>query len=222
MGSALGATTLDLGLVLGAFLAGAGIFQIPAGMAALRWGNRNVALASLALMGVFCLASAFSPNWIVLALLRFGAGAGAAFFFAPALGLVASYYPSGSARAYRGPLQLRLQSRFGGRSVFGRADRGRVWMGVGARSGRIGAARFLRRRPVLPPPGGPGPRSAGPGRPLERQPTGAPLAGPVGTRPIVHRALERILRRGPGTLSNTPTRPTPAGAWRSPRVSRRS
>ncbi len=100
MGSALGATTLDLGLVLGAFLAGAGIFQIPAGMAALRWGNRNVALASLALMGVFCLASAFSPNRIVLALLRFGAGAGAAFFFAPALGLVASYYPSGS----RGPI----------------------------------------------------------------------------------------------------------------------
>jgi len=100
VGSALGATTVDLGIVLGAFLAGAGIFQVPAGMAALRWGNRNVTLASLFLMGGFCLASAFSPNWIVLALLRFGAGAGAAFFFAPALGLVASYYPAGT----RGPI----------------------------------------------------------------------------------------------------------------------
>jgi predicted MFS family arabinose efflux permease len=51
-------------------------------------------------MGAFALASAFSPNWLVLVGLRFGAGAGAAFFFAPALGLVASYYPKGR----RGPV----------------------------------------------------------------------------------------------------------------------
>lgn len=100
VGSALGATTPQLGIVLGAFLAGAGVFQLPAGFAALRWGNRPVSIAALAIMGAFCLASAFSPNWIVLAVLRFGAGAGAAFFFAPALGLVASYYPVGS----RGPI----------------------------------------------------------------------------------------------------------------------
>ncbi len=100
VGSALGATTPQLGIVLGSFLAGAGVFQLPAGFAALRWGNRTVSIAALAIMGVFCLASAFSPNWIVLAALRFGAGAGAAFFFAPALGLVASYYPVGS----RGPV----------------------------------------------------------------------------------------------------------------------
>lgn len=86
--------------MLGSFLAGAGVFQLPAGFAALRWGNRTVSIAALAIMGIFCLASAFSPNWIVLAILRFGAGAGAAFFFAPALGLVASYYPVGS----RGPI----------------------------------------------------------------------------------------------------------------------
>jgi predicted MFS family arabinose efflux permease len=59
-----------------------------------------VSLAALAVMGAFALASAFSPNWYVLAALRFGAGAGAAFFFAPALGLVASYYPVGT----RGPI----------------------------------------------------------------------------------------------------------------------
>jgi MFS family permease len=100
VGSALGATTPQLGIVLGAFLAGAGVFQLPAGMAALRWGNRTISILGLAMMGTFCLASAFSPTWVVLAGLRFGAGAGAAFFFAPALGLVTSYYPIGT----RGPI----------------------------------------------------------------------------------------------------------------------
>lgn len=88
------------GLVLGAFLVGAAVFQIPAGFAAMRWGSRTVSVAALAIMGSFALASAFSPDWYVLAALRFGVGAGAAFFFAPGLGLVASYFPSGS----RGPV----------------------------------------------------------------------------------------------------------------------
>ncbi len=57
-------------------------------------------LAALVVMGVFATASAFSPNWYVLAALRFGVGAGAACFFAPALGLVATYYPAGQ----RGPI----------------------------------------------------------------------------------------------------------------------
>jgi MFS family permease len=100
IGSGLGIGTARLGIVLGSFLAGAGIFQLPAGLAALRWGNRRVCLVALAVMGSFALASAFSPNWIVLAGLRFGAGAGAALFFAPALALVAAYYPPGS----RGPV----------------------------------------------------------------------------------------------------------------------
>ena len=51
-------------------------------------------------MGAFALASAFSPNWYVLAACRFGTGAGAGFFFAPGLGLVATYYPAGT----RGPI----------------------------------------------------------------------------------------------------------------------
>jgi MFS family permease len=98
--SAWGVGGVQLGIVLGMFLLGAGIFQLPAGFAAMRWGNRTVSIGAIAVMGAFSLASAFSPNWIVLAGLRFGAGAGAAFFFAPALGLVASHYPAGS----RGPV----------------------------------------------------------------------------------------------------------------------
>ncbi len=100
LGKGLDANTGQLGIVLGAFLVGAGIFQVPAGLLALRWGYRTTSIFALLLMGGFCLASAASPDWVVLALLRFGAGAGAAFFFAPALGLVSSYYPTGS----RGPV----------------------------------------------------------------------------------------------------------------------
>lgn len=97
---AFGVGGIQVGIVLGAFLLGAGIFQLPAGFAAMRWGNRVVSIGALAVMAAFCTASAFSPNWVVLAGLRFGVGAGAAFFFAPALGLVASYYAAGT----RGPV----------------------------------------------------------------------------------------------------------------------
>jgi len=96
----LNASTGELGIVLGAFLVGAGIFQVPAGLIAIRWGYRRTSIFALGLMGTFSLASAFSPDWMLLALFRFGAGAGAAFFFAPGLGLVSSYYPAGS----RGPV----------------------------------------------------------------------------------------------------------------------
>jgi MFS transporter, DHA1 family, inner membrane transport protein len=51
-------------------------------------------------MGTFAVASGFAPNWYALLAFRFGVGAGAAMFFAPALGLVARYFPAGS----RGPV----------------------------------------------------------------------------------------------------------------------
>jgi ACDE family multidrug resistance protein len=95
-----GVGTVEFGIILAAFLVGAALFQVPAGLAALRWGNRSVSLGAMGLMGGFCLASAFAPNWIALAVLRFGAGVGAAFFFAPALGLITAYYEEGT----RGPI----------------------------------------------------------------------------------------------------------------------
>ena len=95
-----GVGTIEFGIVLAGFLVGAAIFQIPAGFAALRWGNRTVTLAALGGMGTCALASAFAPSWTTLATLRFGTGVGAAFFFAPALGLITGYYPEGT----RGPI----------------------------------------------------------------------------------------------------------------------
>jgi len=120
IGTGLHASTVELGIVLGAFLLGAGAMQLPAGFSAMRFGNRGVSLFGLSAMSIFTVASAFSPSWTVLAALRFGAGASAAFFFAPALGLVASYFPSGS----RGPIVGLYNSGFSlgaGIGIFGGA-----------------------------------------------------------------------------------------------------
>ncbi len=96
----LHAGTEQIGIVLGAFLIGVGLFQVPAGLASLRYGARRVSIFALLLMGVAGATSAFAPTWQLLAVTRFVAGVGAAFFFSPALSLVASYYPSGR----RGPV----------------------------------------------------------------------------------------------------------------------
>lgn len=95
IGAHLAAGPEALGLVLAAFLVGAGVFQVPAGVAAIRWGSRRVSLLGLMIMGLACAASGFAPSWPALAAARFVAGVGAAFFFSPALSLVASYYPPG-------------------------------------------------------------------------------------------------------------------------------
>ena len=91
----LAASTAELGVVLGAFLVGVGLFQLPAGFASLRWGARTVSLIGLGVLSTASLASALSPTWTVLAVLRFAGGVGAALFFSPALSLIASYYPPG-------------------------------------------------------------------------------------------------------------------------------
>jgi MFS family permease len=96
----LAASPAQLGIVLGTFLIGVGLFQVPAGLAAVRWGSRRVSLAGVAVFGVAGVATAFAPSWELLALLRFVGGVGAAFFFSPALSLIASYFPPGE----RGPV----------------------------------------------------------------------------------------------------------------------
>jgi len=100
IGTSLSANPAQLGLVIGAFLVGVGIFQVPAGVLDLRWGSRRTALFGLVVMGVSGLASALSTQILDLILFRFLAGVGAAFLFSPALSLVASYFPPGQ----RGPV----------------------------------------------------------------------------------------------------------------------
>jgi MFS family permease len=124
IGTAFAADAAQLGLVLGAFLAGVGIFQLPAGAADLRWGSRRTALGGLVLMGTAGVASAFSTQLLDLILFRFLAGVGAAFFFSPALSLVASYFPPGQ----RGPV---IGLFNGGFSLGGAAGVvGGAWIGL--------------------------------------------------------------------------------------------
>jgi MFS family permease len=95
-----GVSTAELGIVLGTFLAGVGIFQVPAGFAAIRYGSRTVSVSGLLLMGVAGIGSAFAPTILTLAVLRFVVGVGAALFFAPGLSLITQHFPPGE----RGPI----------------------------------------------------------------------------------------------------------------------
>jgi len=95
IGATFGVGPAQLGLLVAMFLVGAGLLQVPAGFLALRYGARNVSIAGVALLATTGLASAFAPTFVVLLALRLAAGVGAALFFSPAIGLVASLYPQG-------------------------------------------------------------------------------------------------------------------------------
>ena len=83
------------GILLASFLVGAGLFQVPAGLLALRYGARTVSLCGALLLGGADLAAAAAPNFPTLVLLRACAGAGGGLFFSPAISLVASLHPEG-------------------------------------------------------------------------------------------------------------------------------
>ena len=83
------------GLLLAAFLAGAGALQVPAGLLGRRYGNRFVSLVGAGLLAAFGIASGFAPSFAALLAFRAVAGAGAGLFFSPAITLVASLYPPG-------------------------------------------------------------------------------------------------------------------------------
>jgi len=83
-------STSDLGLLATAFLLGAGIFQVPAGVYSAHRGATQATLIGLFVIGTTSLASAFSVNLYLQTGLRFFTGFGAAFFFAPALIVVSN------------------------------------------------------------------------------------------------------------------------------------
>ncbi len=95
IGAAFGVGPLDWGILIAVFLVGAGTFQVPAGFLARRYGARAVSVAGIAILAGAALGSAAAPSfgWLVAA--RLVAGIGAALFFSPAIGLVASLFPAG-------------------------------------------------------------------------------------------------------------------------------
>ncbi len=76
------------GLILSAFLLGAGIFQIPSGFLASRIGTRNVALWGMIIMSVSVLLSPLSPDFIIFLVSRFFVGIASAFFFSSGIVLL--------------------------------------------------------------------------------------------------------------------------------------
>ena len=85
----------EWGLLVAAFLVGAGLLQVPAGFLSRRYGARAVSLAGVGILAIGGAACAAAPSFPVLVALRLVAGVGAALFFSPAIGLVASLYPPG-------------------------------------------------------------------------------------------------------------------------------
>jgi predicted MFS family arabinose efflux permease len=95
IGDTFSVGTAELGLLVAAFLIGAGLFQVPAGVLARKYGARAISIAGVVLLSVAGAASALAPSFDALFVLRLAAGFGAGLFFSPAIGLVASLYPAG-------------------------------------------------------------------------------------------------------------------------------
>ncbi len=85
----------EWGLLVATFLVGAGLFQVPAGFLSRAYGARRISLAGVGLLAVSAIGSAVAPSFPILVGARLAAGVGAALFFSPAIGLVASLYPPG-------------------------------------------------------------------------------------------------------------------------------
>jgi MFS family permease len=85
----------EFGLLTAAFLVGAGLLQVPAGFLARRLGPRIVSIWGAGLLAIGGIATGLAPSFEWMAIFRLAAGFGAALFFSPAIGLVASLYPEG-------------------------------------------------------------------------------------------------------------------------------
>jgi DHA1 family inner membrane transport protein len=95
VGSEFGVSGAGWGLLVAAFLVGAGALQVPAGFLASRFGTRSISMAGAGLLGLSAILSALAPDFELLVLARVLGGAGAGLFFSPAIGLVSSLHPEG-------------------------------------------------------------------------------------------------------------------------------
>lgn len=86
-----------LGAISTAFFVGVGVFQIPAGIFALRFGPRTSAIIGIVVSSSAALFFGFASEPLQLVWLRFIVGAGMAFFFSSSITLIAAYSKGRSA-----------------------------------------------------------------------------------------------------------------------------
>lgn len=89
----LGLQIVQLGIVTTSFYIGLASFQLFGGYFASRIGNRRTETLGLIILGLSVMGSGLAPDLWVLIFTRVMAGFGAAFFFSPALGMLAEIVP---------------------------------------------------------------------------------------------------------------------------------
>jgi MFS family permease len=97
MGADFGQNISGLGVLTASFYIGLGLFQIPGGIAAAKFGPRKTAIYGMLLSSAAAALTAFTFQFYQLVLLRFLVGVGMALFFGPGVTLIA--------KAFRGESQ---------------------------------------------------------------------------------------------------------------------
>ena len=80
-----------LGIISASFLIGVGLFQVPAGIIAAKYGPRKIAIYGIMIASSAALVTGLASNTSQMTLLRFIIGLGMACFFGPSVILVSKY-----------------------------------------------------------------------------------------------------------------------------------
>lgn len=80
-----------LGIISASFLLGVGLFQVPAGIMAAKYGPRNIAIYGIMIASSAALVTGLAGNTAQIIVLRFIIGIGMACFFGPSVILVSRY-----------------------------------------------------------------------------------------------------------------------------------
>jgi MFS family permease len=80
-----------LGIISASFLIGVGLFQVPAGIIAAKYGLRNIAIYGIMIASTAALVTGLASGTMQISILRFLIGIGMACFFGPSVMLISKY-----------------------------------------------------------------------------------------------------------------------------------
>jgi len=80
-----------LGIISASFLIGVGLFQVPAGIIAAKYGLRNIAIYGIMIASIAALVTGLVSGTMQISILRFLIGIGMACFFGPSVMLISKY-----------------------------------------------------------------------------------------------------------------------------------